>query len=42
MKLVEVVRSPLTSPEAFEKAVAFAQQPGQDAGARQRQDRASS
>lgn len=28
MKLVEVVRSPLTSPDAFEKAVAFAQSLG--------------
>jgi 3-hydroxybutyryl-CoA dehydrogenase len=31
MKLVEVVRSPLTSPEAFEQAVAFAQSLGKTA-----------
>ena len=31
MKLVEVVRSPLTSPEAFEKAVAFAESLGKTA-----------
>jgi 3-hydroxybutyryl-CoA dehydrogenase len=31
MKLVEVVRSPLTSPEAFEKAAAFAQSLGKTA-----------
>ena len=38
MKLVEVVRSPLTSPEAFEEAVEFARVARQDAGARERQD----
>ena len=39
MKLVEVVRSPLTSPEAFEEAFGVRAEPGQDAGARHRQDR---
>ena len=42
MKLVEVVRSPLTSAEAFEEARRLREEPGQDAGARERQDRASS